>query len=76
MNQVKEITITFPDGNKVQKPYGITGLKIAEDISSSLAKESVAIEINNELRDLSYWGKADLFSVIKGCSAEDVLTKP
>ena len=54
MSQVKEIIVTFPDGNTVKKPYGITGLKIAEDISNSLAKESVAIEINDKLRDLSY----------------------
>ena len=43
MSQVKEIIITFPDGNTVKKPYGITGLKVAEDISSSLSKESIAI---------------------------------
>jgi len=53
MNKTKEITITFPDGNSVKKPYGITGLAIAKDISNSLAKQSVAIEINNELKDLS-----------------------
>ncbi len=54
MNNEKEIKITFPDGNSVKKPYGITGLSIAKDISNSLAKQSVAIEINNELKDLSY----------------------
>ena len=55
MNKInKEISITFPDGTIIKKPYGITGLNIAEDISSSLAKQSVAIEVNSELRDLSY----------------------
>ena len=73
MSQGKEITITFPDGNKVQKPYGITGLKIAEDISSSLAKESVAIEINNQLRDLSYSITEDVSIKIIKKSAEEAL---
>ena len=54
MNKTKEITITFPDGNSVKKSYGITGLSIAKDISNSLAKQSVAIEINDELKDLSF----------------------
>jgi len=54
MNKInKEISITFPDGTIIKKPYGITGLNIAEDISSSLAKQSVAIEVNSELIDLS-----------------------
>ena len=54
MNKInKEISITFPDGTVIKKPYVITGLNIAEDISSSLAKQSVAIEVNSELRDLS-----------------------
>jgi len=73
MSQVKEIIITFPDGNTVKKPYGITGLKVAEDISSSLAKESVAIEINDKLRDLSYSITQDASIKIIKKNAEEAL---
>ena len=47
----KMINITFPDGKTISKPDGITGLDIANDISTSLAKESVAIEVNSQLKD-------------------------
>ncbi len=47
------ITITFPDGNKKEVKKAISGLEIAESISKSLAKESIAIKINNEVMDLS-----------------------
>ena len=36
------ITITFPDGNTREVPKGISGLELAEQISKSLAKESIA----------------------------------
>ena len=73
MNQVKEIKITFPDGNSVQKPIGITGLEIAKGISNSLAKESVAVKINDALRDLSYPIEEDASIEIIKRSAEDAL---
>jgi len=47
------IKITFPDGNIRQFADGVTGIDIAADISSSLAKAALAIEIDGELRDLS-----------------------
>ena len=50
-NQIK---ITLPDGTILEKPSGVTGLDIAEGISSGLAKQSILVEINGELRDLSY----------------------
>lgn len=47
------INIIFPDSTTKQFNKGITGLEIASEISKSLAKEALVIEINNELQDLS-----------------------
>ncbi len=49
----EKIIITFPDGNKKKVDKGISGLELASQISKSLAKESVAIKINNEIKDIS-----------------------
>ena len=48
------IKITLPDGTVLDKPSGITGMEIAAGISSGLAKQSIVIELNGELRDLSF----------------------
>ena len=47
------ITITFPDGDTKSVSKGLSGFELASQISISLAKESVAIKINNQLQDLS-----------------------
>ncbi len=47
------ITITFPDGTQKQFTKNITGLEIASQISTSLAKDALVIEVNNDLKDLS-----------------------
>ena len=47
------ITITFPDGNTKSVSKGLSGFELASQISKSLAKESVAIKINNQIQDLS-----------------------
>ena len=44
-----QIKITLPDGTILEKPSGVTGLDIAEGISSGLAKQSIIVEINGEL---------------------------
>jgi len=48
-----KITITFPDENSKEVQKGISGLAIAEQISKSLAKEAIAVSINDEIHDLS-----------------------
>jgi threonyl-tRNA synthetase len=53
MTNNTKISITFPDGNSKEYDKGITGYKIAESIAKSLAKEAIAVEINNEISDLS-----------------------
>ena len=50
----KKINITLPDGTVLNKTAGITGLEIAEEISSGLAKVSMLVELNGQLCDLSY----------------------
>lgn len=50
----KMINITFPDGSIRQFAKNITGFEIASSISTSLAKEALVVEVNNELKDLSY----------------------
>lgn len=47
------IKVTFPDGSVREFPKGITGLQLAESISSRLAQEVLAISVNDEIRDLS-----------------------
>ncbi|MEL6750698.1 MAG: threonine--tRNA ligase, partial [Pseudomonadota bacterium] len=46
-------TITFPDGNKRDIDPGTTGRDVAESISKSLAKKSVAYTLDGVLTDLA-----------------------
>ncbi|SFE95391.1 threonine--tRNA ligase [Thermophagus xiamenensis] len=46
------IKITLPDESVREYPAGITGLEIARDISPRLAKEVLAITVNDQLYDL------------------------
>lgn len=47
------IKITFPDGNIKEFDKGTTGLQIAESISMGLAKQVLAITVNENLQDLT-----------------------
>ncbi|MDC0194996.1 threonine--tRNA ligase [Alphaproteobacteria bacterium] len=47
------ITITFPDGNTKLVEKNISGFELANQISKSLAKESIAIKIDEQICDLS-----------------------
>ena len=46
------IKITFPDGSVREYNDGVTGLQIAESISSRLAQEVLACGVNGEIYDL------------------------
>lgn len=48
----EQITITLPDGATRTYDNGVTGIEIAENISKSLAKASIAVRVNGEQRDL------------------------
>lgn len=50
---MENIKITFPDGNYREYPKDITGVQIAESISSRLAENALAIEVNGFVRDLN-----------------------
>ena len=54
------ITITFPDGNTKSVEKDISGFDLANQISKSLAKESVAIQIDGKICDLSLELNQDL----------------
>jgi len=45
------IRITFPDSSVREYEPGITGLDIAKNLSNSLAREVVAVSVNNEIWD-------------------------
>jgi threonyl-tRNA synthetase len=56
---MSQITLTFPDGAKKSFALGTTGLAIAEGISKSLAKRTVAMTLDDVLTDLADPIKAD-----------------
>ncbi|MAR89530.1 MAG: threonine--tRNA ligase [Pseudomonadales bacterium] len=47
------IDITLPDGNVRSYPEALSGLDLAQDIGPGLAKASLAMYINGELKDLT-----------------------
>ena len=48
------ITITLPDGNTLEFTPKTTGLEVAQSISKSLAKAAIAVDLDNQLHDLSF----------------------
>ena len=53
------IKITLPDKSVKEFDSEINGVEIAKSISNSLAKSAVCIDVNGELKDLSYVIKED-----------------
>ena len=50
---MENISVKLPDGSIKQLPKGSTGLDLALSIGPGLAKDAVAIEVNNIQKDLS-----------------------
>ena len=73
MSSSEHIKITLPDGTVLERPGGTTGLDIAEGISSGLAKQSILVELNGKLRDLSYPINEDSSLKILKRDAEEAL---
>ena len=48
------ITITLPNGNKIDFPKRTTSLEVAQSIAKSLAKAAIAVDLDNQLHDLSF----------------------
>lgn len=52
VNMSELITITFPDGNVKQYPKGINAEKIAEEISPSLKRKTIAVKLDDQWLDV------------------------
>ncbi|MET0869420.1 MAG: TGS domain-containing protein, partial [Methyloceanibacter sp.] len=50
---MSQISLTFPDGSSRAFKSGVTGRDVAEQISKSLAKKAVAVQIDGSPRDLA-----------------------
>ena len=48
------ITITLLNGNTLEFPNGTTSLEVAQSIAKSLAKAAIAVDLDNQLHDLSF----------------------
>ncbi len=48
------ITITLPNGNTLEFATGTSCLEVAKSIAKSLAKAAVAVDLDNQLHDLSF----------------------
>ena len=49
----EQIQITFPNGDSREYPRGVTGRAVAESISSGLAREALAVEVDGTVQDLA-----------------------
>lgn len=48
----QKIRISFPDGSVKEYDKGVTGYDVAADISQGLARQALAVKVNNQIRDL------------------------
>ena len=53
LTEDNKIAIELSDGSSRRYTTGITGFEIAKDLSTSLAKKSLACTVNGNLTDLS-----------------------
>ncbi len=73
----EKIKISFPDGAIREFPRGTSGAEIAKSISTSLAKNALAIKLNDELRDLGRMiendGKIEIITTKSGADALEII---
>src|SRR4029450_11468358 len=50
---MSQISLTFPEGSSRAFKSGVTGRDVAEQISKSLAKKAVAVQLDGSPRDLA-----------------------
>ena len=48
------ITITLPNRNTLEFPAGTTSLEVVQSIAKSLTKVAIAVDLDNQLHDLSF----------------------
>ncbi|MFM2200485.1 MAG: threonine--tRNA ligase [Pseudomonadota bacterium] len=69
-----QIKITFPNNDTKEFAKGINGLQIAQSIAISLAKNALAVKVNDKLQDLSTPIKQDAkIEIITAKSGVDAL---
>jgi threonyl-tRNA synthetase len=66
---MQKIKVTLPDNSIREFDKGISALKVAESISSRLAQDALAAEVNGVVRDLMF--KIDNDSTVKFLTFED-----
>ena len=64
-----KIVITFPDGNSKEFDKGVTAYQVAESISSRLAQDTLAVEVNGFVKDLNF--QINNNSVVKFLTFDD-----
>jgi threonyl-tRNA synthetase len=68
------VTVTLPDGNRLELPDGATGLDAAAAIGPGLAKAAVAVRVGDEIRDLALpLADGDEIQIVTPKSGDDYL---
>src|SRR5680860_1716539 len=68
------MTVTLPDGTRLELPEGATGHDAAAAIGPGLAKAAVAVRVGDEIRDLARpLGEGDEIQIVTPKSGDDYL---
>jgi threonyl-tRNA synthetase len=68
------VTVTLPDGNRLELPEGATGHDAAAAIGPGLAKAAVAVRVGTEIRDLALpLADGDEIQIVTPKSGDDYL---
>ena len=68
------MTVTLPDGTRLELPEGATGHDAAAAIGPGLAKAAVAVRVGDEIRDLARpLGEGDAIQIVTPKSGDDYL---
>ena len=68
------MTVTLPDGSRLELPEGATGHDAAAAIGPGLAKAAVAVRVGDEIRDLALpLGEGDEIQIVTPKSGDDYL---
>ncbi len=59
MSEIQPLHIILPDGSVKEYPKGVTGLEIAQGISEGLARNVLAVKVNDEIWDATRPIQAD-----------------
>jgi len=54
LERKKTVSVTLPDGSKIEVESGITASELAKGLGEGLFKKAIAAKINNQLVDLSF----------------------